>query len=138
MNRNQKIENIIFKTELLKDFTVTLLKNVFKVYTTKNTMPHEKTTYIYIEKNNKIGYIQANDFFGLDFSTVHKPNYKCGTGYKINDDGITKPTIKHAESTFRLMPHWASNNDVQHVKKYKDFKEYMERETVLSYFEIVL
>lgn len=119
---------------VLKEFIKKLLKNDFKVY---RNAGREKVTYVFIEKNNNIGYIQ-DDYYGcLNFSTVHKPNRNTGTGFRINKDGICKPTIKDAESTFVLQPSWAKSRHAD-IEKYKSFDDYRKYpiNAILKYAEI--
>lgn len=77
----------------------------FKVY-----VPKLFTTYCYIVKDNKVGYIEHGDR-GFNFSTVHKPNLRCGTGYSVGRK-ITKPVIANALKTHVYAPSWASWEDM--------------------------
>lgn len=126
-----KIDEMEFKTEELRNFSKKLLKNDFKVYTTK----HQPTTYIKFVKNNNIGYAQDDYFGGLNLSTVHKPNHRTGTGYRLHETGIEDPTIKQAEQTFINMPYWA-HGTLEDIQKYKNWEEYKKLETVLKFIEI--
>ena len=65
--------NVETKGGLLRIYITELLNNGFRVYCNKDKEP---ITYIFIERNSKIGYIQNNNFYGLDFSTIHKPNIR--------------------------------------------------------------
>lgn len=118
-----------FKTKLLKQYTKLLLKNGFRVY---EAQEGKFITFILIEKNGNLGYVQDNYFGGLDFITNHKPCLKYGTGFKLNNDGVFNPTIEHALFTFILCPHWGNCD----VIKYKSIDEYKELNKPLKYVEI--
>ena len=127
-----KIENPI-----LKNYIKELLQNNFRVY---RNAGEEKVKWIYVEKNNNIGYVQEDDFMGcLHFSTVHKPSREAGTGFRTNDEPVCKPTVKDAEKTFILKPHWAYQ-DISLIKKYKSFDDYTKTGygSILKYKEIKL
>ena len=121
-----------FKSPMLKDYVKELLKNDFKVY---RTADKDQISYVFFEKDGNIGYVQEGNWGCLDFSTVHKPNRNTGTGYRINEEEVCKPTIKDAESTFISKPHWARDR-LEDIQKYRNFDEYKNRETVLKYVEI--
>ena len=70
----------------------------------KETRPiSDKQAYIFFTRNDSIGYLQVNRFTGFDFSSVHKPNRECGTGFSIHNE-LHNPTIKHAEDCFIPCP----------------------------------
>jgi len=124
------------KSEIMRDFIKELLDNGFKVYYYERE--RGPLTDVLIEKDNKIGYIQQDYFSGcLHFDTVHKPNRNVGTGFRMNDEPVCNPTIRHAESTFAQRPHWASGMDGE-IKKYKSFDEYRKYpvNAILKYAEI--
>ena len=120
-----------FKTELLKGFVTLLKENEFKVYISQE----DKISYVHFELNNNIGYVQDNYFGGLDFSSVHKPSQKNGTGFQIHKE-IIEPTIKHATDCFILKPYWASR--AGEVQKYKSFEDYKTSpsNSILKYMEV--
>lgn len=58
-------------------------------------------------------------------STVHKPDIKVGTGYIIEDYG--ELTLKTLDNLFPvLLPNWADRSDIPKIKKYANYKEFME------------
>ena len=135
MNKNKL--NITTKTDLFKDYIIELLNNGFKVYAYNK--PKVNSSWVIIEKDNKIGNVEEAYFGGLNFSTKHKANRQCGTGFMLNgNDGIVDPTLKNAEETFILYPNWASPKDKESVIKFKSFKDYQKQETCLKYKEVVL
>ena len=117
------------KTKELKEFIKILKKNDFKVYA-----PKKITTYCHFVKNNNIGYVERTDS-GFNFSSVHKPNNRCGTGYGIFREEYS-PTISHAERCFIYKPNWASVNDI--VEKYKSWDDYISNSInqIIKYYEV--
>ena len=117
--------NEIFKGELLAN-TANMLKDAgMKIYYTPGNN-NAKTTYFFFVEGDNIGYCQEGYFGGIRFSTVHKPCKECGTGYGLTDDpGLFEPTIKDAKQAFISAPNWATSNDRQAVRKYKNWEDYM-------------
>ena len=131
------IREIEFKDELLREYAEKLLINGFRVFVSaKEFFPNQKKTYYYVVKDNNIGYVQLDYFGGLDFSTVNKPSKNHGTGYRINEEGHYKPTIKDAEDTFLLKPAWAHGSG-KDIIKYKSWIDYANN-TALKYDEVFL
>lgn len=114
------------KRQSLRGFIEKLKDEGFKVYA-----PIELTTFCKFTKDNKIGYVEVGDF-GWNFSTVHKPDKTCGTGYSIHRD---KPsaTVQDALDCFVFKPDWASKNDI--VVKYENYEEHMQDWNFSSYVE---
>ena len=102
----------------IQEFIEVLKKDGFQVLT-----PKESKTYCVFTKDNKIGYCQIGSSGLFDFSTVHKPNGKTGTGYRIHSD-IAEPTTKHAEDALVLAPHWGNTKDIETIVKYKSLDDY--------------
>ena len=102
----------------MQEFIKMLKKAGFQVL-----IPKESKTYCVFGKDNKIGYCQIGGSGLFEFSTVHKPNSKTGTGYRIHSD-ITTPTTKHAEDAFAFVPHWANRKDMETIVKYKSLDDY--------------
>ena len=105
------------RAELL-EFIKELKAAGFEVYA-----PAEMTTYCNFVKDDKIGYVERGDY-GFNFGSVHKPCRECGTGFSIHRE-IVIPTVEMAEDSFVLAPHWASRSDIQAVKKYKNWEDFM-------------
>lgn len=82
-------------SEQLSKFSAELRENGFRVM-----YPEEINTWIYFEKDGKIGYCQAHSKGGMSFSTVNKPCSFLGSGTRMHDD-IYEPTVYHATYTFR-------------------------------------
>lgn len=104
------------KSETLKQYMHKLKEAEFDVYYPEGENP----TYCFFVKDNNIGYVEYGDY-GFNFSSVHKPNYKCGTGYSIfrNKDAAT---IADAWACFVTKPLWADIKDAP--IKYKNWNEY--------------
>ena len=91
----------------------------------------EKPTYCFITDGTNIGYMQANDFgSALDFSTIHKPHSKYGTGVGVANNVLLKNITKELiEQTFGK-PCWTnvraygvgSNN--KPIIKYASWEDY--------------
>ncbi len=105
------------KRDQLLEFVEELKGRGYKVYAPTNI-----TTYCHFVKDDKIGYLERGDY-GFNFGTVHKPCRECGTGYSIHRE-IGNPTVEMAEDCLALAPHWASREDMQAIKKYKNWEEY--------------
>ena len=72
----------------LTEYANLLQQNGFTVIVSKKH-PFE---WIYFEKDGKIGTVSPGNFYGLNFSSVHKPCRECGTGFST-DREVTEPTI---------------------------------------------
>ena len=107
----------IKQAHLLK-FIKELKDNGFKVYAPSKGV----TTYCHFVKDDRIGYVESSDW-GFNFGTVHKPCRECGTGYSIHRE--TYPTVRMAEDSLTLAPHWATSEQMQAIKKYKSWEDYV-------------
>lgn len=122
------------KDKELKNYAKKLLNNGFRVFVYYK--PKEKSNWIIIEKNNNIGYVQFDSFRGFSFSTKHKPNFRTGTGYQV-EEGIHKPNLEHAKMTFLFCALWEnSHENLKSIIKYKNIDEYLKQEQVLNYVEV--
>lgn len=74
--------------------------------------------YCHFTDGEHIGYCQTDYFSGITFSTVHVPNSKVGTGFKL-DGNWTIPTRQAVEGAFAFAPSWAAPYDLKHVTKYR-------------------
>lgn len=103
------------------------------IYPHYKTSGKDKPTYCYITDGTNIGYMQANDFgSALNFSTIHKPHSKYGTGVGVADNVLLKNVTKELiERTFGE-PCWTnvrvygvgSNN--KPIIKYASWEDYTE------------
>jgi hypothetical protein len=127
--------NVKVQGEILEPYIHELLKNGFKVYAVKDKAP---ISWIYIEKNGQLGYVQNDYFGGLKFSTVHKPTQELGTGFSLNDEGTNNPTMKNAEESVSThKPRWWTGSGAG-IQKYKSFEDYQKSPTgsILHYVEV--
>ena len=86
-----------------------------------------KYTYCYITDGVNISYMQTDHWkCGVEFSTIHKPNKVCGTGFAIeknektrtfNIEDITEDVIKMTFGT----PFWARKYK---ATKYANWEDY--------------
>ncbi len=112
----------------LAEFVQELKNNNFAVYTADEK---KEITWCNFVKDDKIGYIQYDDFTGFSFSTKHKPNRRCGTGFQVHTE-IIEPTIKHCIDCFVSVPYWSikrywgrNAGNSPNVIKYKSWEEYI-------------
>ena len=80
----------------------------FSVY-----IPEKLTSYFYFSKGESVGYCQYQRVGGVSFSTVHKPNKRIGSGYRVES----------FEEALLNRPYWASKNDIVH--KYSSVCEFL-------------
>jgi len=131
--------NVEFKNDLLNDYAKLLIKNGYKVYTSKDNFSSGLSkSYFFFVKDDKIGYIQAGSFFeGVTFSSVHKPCRECGTGFRLSSEEIHELDLKYCEEAINtIAPNW-SRKDAKYVVKYKDWIEKTKNYTSLEYVEVV-
>lgn len=124
-----------FKNEELEKCYKLAKKAGYTVYTADDK---EKLSWFYIVSKQGIGYIQAGDFGRVFYSTVHKPNRQCGTGFRINEEE-QEASLEMINSTFAFCPSWVrEKRDIEAVKKYKDWEEYLSQplKQILSYKKI--
>lgn len=125
-----------FKNEELKKCYELAKKAGYTVYTSQKK--DQTISYFNIAGKEGIGYIQAGDFGRVLYSTVHKPNTQCGTGFRINNEE-EEASLKRIKDTFAFCPDWViSKRDIEAVKKYKDWEDYLKNplNQILSYKKI--
>ena len=102
-----------------------------KIFTADNK---SKIGWFFIVYENEIGYCQEN-FGGITFSSVHKPNKNVGTGFRVSGDFANPVDYK---KSFNI-PTWgfkmAKNID---IKKWLNWDEYINARInrILTYKEI--
>jgi len=130
----QKENNKEFKSKLFAEYVHLLKQRGFKVYTFKKE--HGKIESVFLVLNNQIGYVSEDYFGGLNFATVHKPSSRGnGSGFRINERPIIKPTIEMAFNTFINAPYWA---DGSKVTKWDSWTAYTKNpiNAILTYYEV--
>lgn len=64
---------------------------------------------------------------GYEISSVHKPNEKIGTGFRLHDYAtLDTKTIDNALQVF--IPNWADRSDMEKVTKYSNLDEFINYE----------
>ena len=77
-------------------------------YPQYKSMVNEKPTYCYITDGVNIGYMQSNHFdSALDFSTVHKPHEKNGTGFGVASNVVLEEITNELVIRSFGNPSWA-------------------------------
>lgn len=130
-NVTTKENEVIFKSELLKN-TVELAKsNGFQVYAFQKNEP---ITQIFIANESGVCTISTDLSGMLNIGTSHKPCRLFGTGFRLNKEPISELTIKYFENAIRTVkPYWAGNGE---VIKYANWSDYLKTERVLTYFKL--
>ena len=64
-------------------------------------------TFMYYEKDGNIGYLQADNWTGIDISTVNEPDALHGTGYQMYKNIRTIDLEKYLPHGFISIPSWA-------------------------------
>lgn len=67
----------------MKELAKKIIEDGYKVYANDHK-DNREITYIYFTDGKKIGYAQTY-YSGIQFSTVHKPNRKSGTGFSLEE-----------------------------------------------------
>ena len=116
----------------LIEYAELLKRHSFTVYRLHD---ENRASWLIFGKDNKVGYCDYREYEGFHFSTKHKPNRKCGTGYRIHG-GVSNPTVQHAYDCFVFAANWAFKSDFKHIKKYKDIEEYIEKNKWAKYVKM--
>jgi hypothetical protein len=121
-----------YKREELESFVKKLKENGFAVYAFQHDTPIGQVFFV---KDNKIATVSCDDFYGLRFGTTHKPNRSCGTGFGLNENATTEPTIEMAMGAINtLSPYWYHGKD--QAVKYSGWDEYLKKNSLLKYYEV--
>ena len=88
--------------------------------------------YVVSKDGKRFGYFQLEEpwYHAVRFSTCHKANSQCGTGFSCQDHWdaieIDAITAQHIEESFIDPPAWASPNDRKAAlqNQWKDFEEF--------------
>ena len=124
------LKDLTFKSESVEKTIKLLIENGFTVLTDLQWKDGKKNcvSYATFGKGNNVGSFSIADYFGgVRFSTVHKANRNCGTGFSLqmNDEAIHNPTLKDIEESFVFAPNWAEKRDRDMVIKYKGISDYI-------------
>jgi hypothetical protein len=110
---------------IFKPFIKNVLEKGFKVYSNANL---DNFSYIIVQGQNRLIYIQKAYFSGLDFSTKHKPNRNTGTGHRVIAEG--NPSIENLNhvlnTNFKDETYFKDLNDYVLKVKYYKLSEFVE------------
>lgn len=131
------MSEIKFRTELLAKTADMLAQHGLQVYISRWGFDKWPSEYFHFTDGKEIGYCQQERMGGLTFSTVHKPNGQCGTGYRITDDpGFYEvPHIDQAKKAFLFAPSWARPSEIRAIVKYKNWDEFAAVRTGPEYLQ---
>ena len=79
---------------------------------------------------------------GLSVSSVHKPCLECGTGFGLSlENDRRELSTEEASGAMSVAmdmvaPRWATRSQRKAVRKWASWEEYMNRETVLTYYQL--
>jgi hypothetical protein len=113
----------VTKVPELNKFAELLHYSGFTIIAHKST---ETSTWFHFSKENKIGYVQYDRITGTNFSTVHKGNKECGTGFRITEEWADL-TIENAINAFIFAPDWAKATDRNAVIKYEGVADFIKQ-----------
>lgn len=126
------MNNTQFKHAEMAKYVKELQENRFKIFVYSDS----DSIDFKFEKDNNLGYCMIDGIRGFTFSSVHKPNNQTGRGFRTSEE-TWNPTLKDAENAFCNAPYWASSRDRKSIEKYKNMADYMSKETVLKYRELM-
>ena len=135
------LNELEFKYSELKETISTLLNNDFKVYTFEKIGRYTEQIFYTDQKNEGVSSVSA-DLGGVKRSTVHesKNGSGFGTGFGIDSDPMINLQIEDLKEGFAIAPDWVKGADRtkanESITKYKDWKDYLNNNTILTYFEI--
>lgn len=120
--------------ELLKEVFTIAKQNGLKVFI--NEQYKDSPKWCYISDGEKIAYVEEQRF-GLNFSSVHKPCHKFGTGF-ATDREVNYPTIQHINAALNRYSSFSLFNDeYKSIKKYVSIDEFLKKQLCFStYIEV--
>lgn len=95
--------------DTIQDFIDYAKSKGFEVYAPENIK-----NYFYVIKDNKIGYFENDRLIGPLYLTIHKPNNRLGTGYRVDN----------IEDILLHSPTWA-RSAYESIVKYKSKEEFI-------------
>lgn len=122
----------IIKNALLQNVVETAKDNGFKVYGFQ--WGYSEITQIFISNERGVCTVSA-DLGGLNLSSCHIPNKDFGTGFRLNESPLFEIPVEALKNAITIVkPCWA--NGETPIIKFKNWSEYLEKESILKYFEI--
>src|ERR1043165_9099623 len=87
-------------------------------------MRDPKDSWLYYTDGTHISCLQHNIYDGISVSTVHIPNQKTGTGFRV-ESGYESVGKTILETAFHI-PSWASTTDREASKPFKDINQFLQ------------
>lgn len=126
-------QNRKFRNEALEQVSNIAKEKGYKVYTFESSSIYINQIF-FVDQLGRIG--TASEYYGgITFGTVHmsKRNSGIGTGFGIGGE-FEEPS--NLDIAFLHAPNWASSVDRSNVIKYKDWNDYLSKNTILKYYEL--
>ena len=118
-----------YNTELGK--VVSLAKDMgLKVWTFDSS---GKIRQVFFDDGKTFGSASV-DFSLLTYSTCHRANGACGTGFRLHE-GVKEAREEYILETFCNCPGWAYNQYHKYVIK-ESFAEHIKRDKILTWYEL--
>lgn len=119
-----------FENATLQDVVNIAKEKGYKVYTFESS---GNIKQIFFEnQDGKIG--TASEYYGgITFGSVHKPCRECGTGFMMS---LEFADPNELDIAFAFAPNWATDSQRKVIRKYKDWNDYTNRESILTYYEL--
>lgn len=95
----------------------------------KKIIVKEGVTFFNLSDGKNIILVETNSFGGYNISSIHKPNTRTGTGFRLAEGvELTGKLINDCLSTFA--PAWAYGNqqDIDSVKKYESLEDFIKHD----------
>jgi len=128
------MKTLEFRCDGLKEVVALCKANSIKVYAFQRNEPIGQV--IVVSENGQIGSV-SESWGGLSYSTVHKGNRQCGTGFGLSGVFGCEPALieRIKDAMFTIKPDWAQNYTVE---KYRDWNDYISKpiNQILTYFEL--
>jgi hypothetical protein len=90
-------------------------------------MRDPKDSWLYYTDGTHIGCLQHNIYDGISVSTVHIPNQKTGTGFRV-ESGYESVGKTILETAFHI-PSWAAGTDREASKPFKDIEHFLKADS---------
>jgi hypothetical protein len=106
------------KFDELRELAGQLLDHGYRVF-----VPGEPywQTYLFYSDGIRIAYAQQTRYDGVTFTTVHRPNRECGTGFQSPVYGTW---LENAARALHELPHYAAAYRSS-ISRYRDLEEFL-------------
>ena len=131
---NSPFTRSVFRSKELTDYATLLYESGFTIiYREPGEHDRSRPSYFSFERDGHIGYVQE-EHGQFSFNTAHKPNTRCGTGFRFAE--TYKPDVKTAEDCSKCsVPSWATN-DLPHVSKYDSLDQFLAAKNQFGNYKI--